>query len=163
MFQNKILTVLILCLIPFFGSCRCSKEKTPPKNFRPTVSADGVKLSFHPESPGLKQIGTVEFGSKSEFVSVLAPARIIATISTSVSGGKIVLFETPEINAQYASYIASKNTRIRASKNLARIRDMYKNQVATEKDIIEAEADANNAQAQFAEFEGKLRALGFNT
>lgn len=37
---------------------------------------------------------------------------------------------------------------------------MFKNQVATQKDIIEAEAAVNSAQAETSEFEGKLRALG---
>jgi len=163
LFQNKFLTVLIFCLIPFFDSCRCAKEKVPPKNFRPTVSADGIKITFHPESPGMKQIQVSKFDKSSDFISIGAPARIIASVASSSSGrGRIVLFESADINTLYAQYLQSRNALNRTSKNLQRIKDMYQNQVATLKDMIEVETEYGNAQAEFAETEGKLRAMGFN-
>jgi membrane fusion protein, heavy metal efflux system len=129
---------------------------------RPTVTEEGTKIKFDPESPGLKQITVSKFSESGGFITISAPARVIASITSSTSGGRIVLFESPDINAMYASYQTSRSALNRSTKNLARLQDMYKNQVATLKDIIEAEAAVNSDQAEFSEYEGKLRALGFN-
>lgn len=156
----QLITLLILLMITI-SQCK-KKQVEPPKNYRPVVSEEGQKIKFDPESPGLSQIKVSKFGEGGGFISISAPSRVIASVSTSVSGGRIVLFESPDMNAVYASYQVSKTSLIRASKNLDRVQDMFKNQVATQKDIIEAEAAVHSAQAETAEFEGKLRAIGFN-
>lgn len=152
---------LILIIAILIIGCK-EKPKQPQKNFRPVVSDEGKHIKFELDSPGLQQIKVAPYGEGGGFVTINAPSRVIASISTSVSGGRIVLFESPEINAIYASYQVSKTSLIRATKNLDRVMDMFKNQVATQKDIIEAEAAVHSAQAETSEFEGKLRALGFN-
>lgn len=156
-----ILNILLLVAISSFVACKKTQVEQP-KNYRPVISDEGKKIVFDPDSPGLGQIKVSKFGEGEGFITIAAPSRVIASISTSVSGGRIVLFESPDINGMYASYQVSKTSLIRASKNLSRVQDMYKNQVATQKDIIEAEAAVNSAQAETSEFEGKLRALGFN-
>lgn len=154
---------LILLLTVFFTFACKNKEKKPPKNMKPVVSESGKKITFPDGSQGLERIEVVRFGGSSDFISVLAPARIMATVSSSEEGGgKIILFESAENNALYSAYLHSRNAMIRATKNLARITDMYKNQVATEKEKIEAEAEASNASAEYSENQAKLRALGFN-
>ncbi|MBK6606052.1 MAG: efflux RND transporter periplasmic adaptor subunit [Leptospiraceae bacterium] len=155
------LPILLILSNSFFVSCKKAHVE-PPKNYRPVITEEGVRIKFDPESPGLTQIKVSKFGEGEGFISIAAPSRVIASISTSVSGGRIVLFESPDINGIYASYQVSKTSLIRSTKNLNRVQDMFKNQVATQKDIIEAEAAVNSAQAETSEFEGKLRALGFN-
>lgn len=159
-FKNLFIFINLI-LIPFVFACK-KKQVEPQKNYRPVVSEEGQKIKFDPESPGLSQIKVSKFGEGDGFISISAPSRVIASITNSVSGGRIVLFESPDINAIYASYQVSRTSLTRASKNLNRVQDMFKNQVATQKDIIEAEAAVNSAQAETAEFEGKLRAIGFN-
>jgi multidrug efflux pump subunit AcrA (membrane-fusion protein) len=155
---------LIVIIFIILAQINCKKkEVTPQKNFRPVVSEEGKKILFDPESPGLGQIQVNKFLKDGGFISISAPARVIATISSSLNGGgRIVLFESADLNAIYASYQLSRTSLTRASKNLNRVKDMYKNLVATEKDIIEAEAEVNSSSAEVAEFEGKLRAVGFN-
>ena len=130
---------------------------------KPEILESGKIIKFPTGSIGLDRIKTAKIEKGSNFITVGAPARIIASITSSVAGGsKIVLFESPELNSLYAEYIHSRNAVTRSSKNLKRLKDMYVNQVATEKDIIEIETEASNSQAELAETEGKLRALGFN-
>ncbi len=153
----------IIAISTYFICNKKSKKIIQHVDQRPKVSEEGHKITFPPTSPGLQQIEVSKFNKTSEFISVGAPARIIASVSSSVGNrGRIVLFESPEINTLYANYQQSRNSLNRTSKNLARIKDMYQNQVATMKDMIEAETDYGNAKAEFSETEGKLRALGFN-
>jgi multidrug efflux pump subunit AcrA (membrane-fusion protein) len=96
-------------------------------------------------------------------ISVVAPARIVASIGASTAGkDKVVLFESPDITSLYSSYRQSRSNADRASRNLVRIQDMFDNQAATGKDLNEAENDAATAHASMAEMEGRLRALGFS-
>lgn len=130
---------------------------------KPEIVEGGKLIKFPLGSIGLDRIKTAKIEKGSNFITVGAPARIIASITNSMAGGsKIVLFESPELNSLYAEYVHSRNAVSRSSKNLKRLKDMYVNQVATEKDIIEIETEASNSQAELAEAEGKLRALGFN-
>ncbi|NUM42438.1 MAG: efflux RND transporter periplasmic adaptor subunit [Leptospiraceae bacterium] len=159
-----ILGGLLLVIIATYFLCHKKARKNTPNSLtRPQVTDNGQKISFLPGSNGLQQIEVSKFDKTSEFISVGAPGRIIASVSSSLGGrGKIILFESPEINTLYANYQQSRNALNRSSKNLTRIKDMYANQVATMKDMIEAETDYGNARAEFSETEGKLRALGFN-
>lgn len=137
------------------------KTKLPPS--KPIISENGEKIEFKENSPGLEIIQTKEIGKDGEFINVDAPARLIASTSPSVSGGeRIILFESAELNDLYVGYVHSRNSLVRSIKNFERITDMFKHRVATEKDLIEAETQRNNDQAELAEFEGKLRAIGLN-
>ena len=157
---------ILLASIGFLSiySIGCTDKPKPvlSKWVMPQVKENGEKIFFPEGAAGLERIKTGKFGTGKEFINIQAPARVLASISTSVSGGRIVLFESADLNATYASYVRAKNQYNRAAKNLERIRDMFKMQVATEKDVIEAEAEAGNSRAEVAEAEAKLRAVGFN-
>ncbi len=158
------LLVIGYLIVLFFISCKDSHPKPPPIPKRPQILEEGKLIKFHEQSPALKTFKSVPARSGEGFVNVSAPARIIASISTSVggSGGKIILFESPEVTSLYSQYKQAKVAYTRSGKNLKRLEDMYKSQVATQKDLIEVETDVGNAKASLAENEGKLRALGFN-
>ena len=127
------------------------------------VRDEGRTIVFPEGSPGLEQIGVEGVKRGKATLSVVAPARIVATISPSVTGKeRIVLFETPDITSLHSSYIQSRSNADRTSRNLARIKDMFENQAATGKDVNDAENDAALARASMVEMEGRLRALGFN-
>lgn len=129
----------------------------------PEIREKGEVIFFPEGAQGRARIETRPFGTGKEFIQIQAPARVVATVGHSVSsGGRIVLFETAELNTAYANYKQARNAASRASKNLKRIKDMYAMQVATEKDVIEAETEAGNSGALVAESEGKLRAAGVN-
>jgi cobalt-zinc-cadmium efflux system membrane fusion protein len=142
------------------------KTKEEAKKYayvKPEVSEGGKIIKFPMGSVGIDRIKIAKIEKGSDFITVGAPARIIASITSSLAGGsRIVLFESPELNTLYTQYVHSRNSVTRSVKNLKRLKDMYVNQVATEKDIIEIETESSNSQAELAESEGKLRALGFN-
>lgn len=138
-------------------------KKTKLAPSKPIVSENGERIEFKENSPGLEIIKTKVIGTDGEFVNVDAPARLIASTSPSVSGEeRIILFESSELNDLYVGYVHSRNSFTRSVKNYERIKDMFKHRVATEKDLIEAETQQNNDQAELAEYEGKLRAVGLN-
>ncbi|TGK05519.1 HlyD family efflux transporter periplasmic adaptor subunit [Leptospira langatensis] len=166
--SNKFRILLIVIVaalsisIVIFGFNKHSK-KNPVHPQKAIVHDKGERIEFKENSPGLNIIKTAQIGKEGEFVNVEAPARLIATAAPSVSEGEhIVLFESAELNDLYVGYIHSKNSLNRSRKNLERIKDMFKHRVATEKDLIEAETNADNDEAELAEFEGKLRAVGLN-
>ncbi|TGK06237.1 HlyD family efflux transporter periplasmic adaptor subunit [Leptospira fletcheri] len=160
------LTLIVLAGIGSLAAAflhRGAKKMVRPPG-RPIVSEKGERVEFKDGSPGLQIIRSVTIGKEGDFVNVEAPARLIATTSPSVSGEgePIILFESAELNDLYVGYIHSKNSLSRSRKALARIQDMFKHRVATEKDLVEAETNADNDAAELAEFEGKLRAVGLN-
>lgn len=142
----------------------CGKKAPPPVIYvAPEIKEKGEVIFFPEGAQGRARIATRPFGTGKEFIQILAPARVVATVSHSVSSGsRIVLFESADLNTAYSMYKQARNAASRSSKNLKRVKDMYAMQVATEKDVIEAEADAGNSSAQVAESEGKLRAAGVN-
>lgn len=161
----QILFAILIAILAVFIIIKMKKkpEVVNAKLTKPEVLDNGGIIKFPVDSIGLDRIKVAKIEKGSEFITVGAPGRIIASITQSVSGGnQIVLFESADINTLYADYVRSRNSMTRTVKNLNRLKDMFRNQVATEKDIIEAEADANNAKAELAETEGKIRALGFN-
>lgn len=130
---------------------------------RPIVSDDGTTITFPPGSAGLDQIGVTEAREGTVLIPVIAPARVVATISPAISSpGEIIIFESPDVTTLYSQYRQSRSNVDLTSKNLARVREMFENQGATSRDINQAETDAANARSSMVEMEGRLRALGFN-
>ncbi|MFB5649748.1 efflux RND transporter periplasmic adaptor subunit [Leptospira wolffii] len=166
--SKKLRIVLIVAVAAISASIvslgfNKSAKKATARPQKAIVHDKGERIEFKENSPGLEIIKSAEIGKQGEFVNVEAPARLIATTAPSVSNGdQIVLFESAELNDLYVGYVHAKNSLNRSRKNLDRIKDMFKHRVATEKDLVEAETEVNNDEAEFAEFEGKLRAVGLN-
>lgn len=144
----------------------CSKSSDPIAlkiPGKPVVSDNGKQISFSADDPGLKRINTETINKERAMISVLAPARIVATISNAVSAKeKIVLFESADVASLYSSYKqAAANVEL-SSKNLERTKDMFKNLAATARDLNQSETEAANAKAAMAEMESRLRTAGFN-
>ena len=130
---------------------------------KPVVSDDGKTIRFPSETAGLQQIQTTEAKEGTALVSVIAPARVVATISPAITSSRnIMLFESPDITTLYSQYRQSSSNVELTSKNLIHVKEMYNNQGATARDLNQAETDAANARASMGEMEGRLRAFGFN-
>ncbi|MCZ8238258.1 MAG: efflux RND transporter periplasmic adaptor subunit [Leptospiraceae bacterium] len=164
--RKKILFILsIILFVAVLGNFLCNKKDDPKNKIPKKAEAKngGTLIVFHSQSPGLELIKTAVVGEIGDFVNIDAPARIVATTIPSVSSGnRVVLFESAELNEIYVSYVHAKNQLVRFRKTLNRNQDMFKHRVATEKDLVDAETDVSNGQAELAEFEGKLRAVGLN-
>jgi membrane fusion protein, heavy metal efflux system len=156
--------LLPFCFCVFFAACNGShKEDAKADARKGVVSAGGIVITFADGSPGLNQIQTTEARRGRATISAFAPARIVASISTSVeSNDKIIMFEAPDITSLYSSYRQAKQNADRTAKNLARVKDMFANQGVTATDVTNAESDAATARTTVGEMEVRLRTLGFN-
>jgi multidrug efflux pump subunit AcrA (membrane-fusion protein) len=164
---ERIIVVVAACLPLLLNGCTGKGDNQSAgsqAHGRASVSEEGKTIVFPEGSPGLVELATAVANRKTAVVSVIAPARVVASIAPMMTAEKepIVLFESPDITSLYSQYRQGKTNVERTSKNLARTRDMFENHAATGKDVTDAETDAANARASLAEFEGKLRAGGFN-
>jgi len=160
-----VVTIIVLLINMSFESCTDTdgKQVSQPIAGRVTISGDGQTITFPNDSPGLDEfkISTVEKGSAT--LSVIAPARVVAGISHSKSGGNdIVLFDSPDVTSLYSQYKQSRANVDLTSKNLVRVKQMYENLGVTGKDLNQAETDAATAKASLEEMEGRLKVLGYN-
>ncbi len=165
----KELSIIVASLI-FAGfienGCTNSNAKDEASFLIPqkaTVSGSGDIITFPENSPGLDEFRTTQVKKSSAVISVLAPGRVVATFSSAgVNIGKIVLFDSPDITSLYSQYKQNKASYQLATKNLARTKEMFANQAATEKDMNQAENDFATAHAAMVEMDVRLRAVGFN-
>jgi len=158
-------TPITLALLLSAAGCneRQTSGSAPAEPGRAAVTDEGKTIAFPAGSPGLQQIGTSAVRLGKATLSVVAPARVVASIPRLPAGrDTIILFESPDVTSLYSSYRQSRANAERSARNLARIRDMFDNQAATGRDLNEAENDAAASRASAAEMEGRLRAVGFN-
>jgi cobalt-zinc-cadmium efflux system membrane fusion protein len=149
-----------------FGGCHdrsgTEGEKSQPPR-RASVSDDGLIVSFPRESAALQQVTSTAVKKGSATISVIAPSRVVASfVGPNSDGDKVVLFDSPEVTSLYSQYRQSRANATRTAKNLTRAKEMFGNQASTAKDLNDAENDAATARASMAEYESKLRGLGFN-
>ncbi|TGK06457.1 HlyD family efflux transporter periplasmic adaptor subunit [Leptospira fletcheri] len=158
-FSFLALSILIYLII---GTKTSPIQKS--ESFRnPEVFGQGNLVSFPSGSGGLSRFSYWTVGVGDADFAVFAPAKVIASIKTSVhSGEKIILFDSADTTQTYAEYRRSRAVALKAFKDLQRIRDMYANQAATGRDVAEAESNLAVAKAESAETESKLRTIGFN-
>ncbi len=153
--------VLILLLLA--GCDDPSGQHQAPVSKKAVVSGDGTVVSFPPDSPGLLQFSVTAVARGTAFISVIAPARIVASVlPSSTDSGITIVFDSPDGTSLYSQYRQSVVNARRTERNLARIREMYTNQGATARDVNDAENDAAMAKASLSEMEGRLIAMGFN-
>jgi multidrug efflux pump subunit AcrA (membrane-fusion protein) len=147
----------------FFGPNGGDKKPDLSVSGNVIVSDDGRKIVFPAGSEGLNRIKSEQISTADQLVQVLAPSRIVATVSSSPDGKEtIVLFDSPDLTGLYSQFRQSKINLSLAQKNLARVKEMYESNSATEKDFTQAQSDEANARATFAEMEGRFKAYGFN-
>ncbi|EPG73729.1 HlyD family secretion protein [Leptospira fainei serovar Hurstbridge str. BUT 6] len=169
-FINNKNRILFISLISFFGiGYYCFPDKKgkdiwrQEQNRAPKISEKGNLISFPTDYSGLSRFSYITVGTGNASFSVIAPARVVASIKTSVnSGEKIVLFDSPENTQLFSEYKRNRATVIKGLKDLLRVRDMYANQAATGRDVTEAESNFAVTKAEADESESKLRTIGLN-
>ncbi len=163
-FVPAVIVVIIIAFIFLLRSDSEGDKKDDILYSREVEIVDnGSKIIFPKGSEGLDRIKAEIILRGNEIVQVLAPSRVVATVSAaSGSGDKIVLFDSPDLTGLYSQYRQSKINLQLTQKNLARIQEMYQSNAATARDLSQAESDEANAKASFAEMEGRFKAFGFN-
>ncbi|PJZ55593.1 HlyD family efflux transporter periplasmic adaptor subunit [Leptospira barantonii] len=160
-------SVLLLTLAIFLQNWNTSRKAQEhwklEKARSPRVTEAGARIEFPKEHPGLARLVYQKIGKGNAAFSVIASARVIASINTSVnSGERLILFDSGETTHLYSEYKRTRAVASKGYKDLARIKDMYVNQAATRRDVTEAESNFAVAKAESAEAESKLRTIGFN-
>ncbi|WP_425529203.1 efflux RND transporter periplasmic adaptor subunit [Leptospira stimsonii] len=160
-------SILILIFTVFFQHWRASKKAEDhwrlEKDRSPRITEGGIRIEFPKDHPGLSRLVYQKLGIGNAAFSVIASARVIASINTSVnSGEKLILFDSGETTHLYSEYKRARAVTSKAYKDLARVKDMFVNQAATRRDVTEAEANFAVAKAESSEAESRLRTIGFN-
>ena len=166
-FNKVVISLILSSFIIFVSSCdKDNKEEEIIQDAnasRPTVLDKGLRIKFPENSSGIKLIKVEEAKLGTAVISVIAPARVVATISNSVSSkDNIIMFDTPDVTSLYSQYRQTKANIVLYTKNLSRIKEMYENQGATARDMNQAENDLNLSKTFLTEMEGRLRSMGFN-
>ncbi len=167
--EKFIIGIFITTIFLMFGflvnGCSVASGKQSPvqKPDKISVTNNGKTITFSENNSGLQEFKSSPVEKGSATLSVLAPARIVASITPSENNSdKIILFDSPDVTSLYSQYRQSKANVELTSKNLARIKQMYQNLGVTAKDLNQAETDASTAKTTFEEMEGRLKVLGFN-
>lgn len=144
----------------------CSKEAPDTtysvENNRPELSADRKTIIFPVKAQGLKQFTRVPVGKKGEFISVIAPSRVIAAIFPRKGKDSKVVFENSELNEIYYNFAQATQNRKNYERNYERLQEMAKQQAATVKELRDGERDLLNSRYSEIEFQNKVRAQGFD-
>lgn len=161
-----ILSLVIISAMALETGCRTDAQagsKQESRATRAVVSENGLRVDFPKDNPGLTLIHAALIEKGKATVSVVAPARVVATIGSTLAGNeRTVLFDASDVTSLYSQYRQGRVNADRAARNFTRMKEMYDNHAATAKDLLDAETDAANAKTAMAEFEVKMRALGFN-
>ncbi len=158
----------------------CSGHKTEdvrPENIMPSVSEDGIDISFPIQSVSNNFV-TEKIQLETLKADFTAPAKISATVikSEELSTQNIILFENPDLGSNY-SLLSQHLINIRQIQNviitqrkieLERIKDLKSHGAATGKELLEAqtalsaeESNLENERAALIEHETKLKSGGF--
>jgi len=144
----------------------CTKDSASNQNIisaKIMVSGQGTTIDFPVNDPGLERIKSTTVNPGHVMISVFAPSRVVAIISSgSSTKEKVILFDSPDIASLYSSYRQAKSNVALTEKSLERIQDMFKNLAATGKDLNQAETDAAIAKVSLSEMESRLRTAGYD-
>jgi cobalt-zinc-cadmium efflux system membrane fusion protein len=158
----------VLLAAPFIQSCSDASGKDISKIRvvqHSDVTQNGMVITFPDSSTNMQRFKTTSAKEGKANVNVDAPARVVATMSSSLDKGKkgnVVLFENPDITSLFSQYRQNKTTLSLNENNLTRVREMFNNQGVTAKEVNQAEADVATARASASEMEARLRTAGFN-
>jgi membrane fusion protein, heavy metal efflux system len=88
-------------------------------------------------------------------------SRILAVPGEQVHEGQPLLtISSPDYSQMRASYLKARDTYRVADKNFARAQDLYAHNAIAERDLLQAESDRNQAQADLDANEQALKILG---
>ncbi len=144
----------------------CGHKSPPAQNITPPeiqVKDNGVHITF-PDSALSKGFRSEKVVVSSVQAQLKTPARVIATIVKSVENTEqnLVLFENPDLTANYTAFLQHVININTYKVNLARIKDLAANGASTGKEVIEAETQLANERAAIIEDEAKLKLAGLD-
>jgi membrane fusion protein, heavy metal efflux system len=128
-----------------------------------TVSPNGLEITFPPGSSQLEQIRTDTIRQTELQLGTTVPAHIaVSVVHSEFGASNLDLFETQDLAQVHSDFIKSSSALERSSKQLDRVRDLQGHKVVAEKELLDAENEYVQAQAELAEKESRLRAAGID-
>lgn len=149
-------------------STRQSKSATPELFTIPSDQMSHVQIvTIQPTklTRTLRLTGTVAynaFKTTPVITQVGGPvSRILAVPGEHVRQGQPMLeVASPDYSQLFAAYLKARNSFRVADKNYARAQDLYQHNAIAERDLLQAESDRNQAQADLNASEEAMKILG---
>jgi membrane fusion protein, heavy metal efflux system len=183
-FHHRRALVASLAAALLFGLAGCSREETKTQNKMTSYSGQsGVEASYFsvpPEQLGHLGIAVVEpttierilrlpgtvaynlFRTTPVITAVGGPvSQILVVPGESVRPGQPLLYvRSPDYSQLRASYLKARSAFYVADKNYDRAKDLYAHHAIAERDLLQAQSERNQAQADLQASEQALRILG---
>ncbi len=146
----------------------CHRSDGEPGNYQevvspPQVSTDGGEIRFASDSPQLLQIATDTVREGLVQIDLSAPVHCIVSVARSEFGtNNLYLFENQDLTQLYADFLKSASAVSRSLKNVERLRDLLSHKAAAEKEVVDAQTEFAQSQAEMAEKESRMRAAGID-
>jgi cobalt-zinc-cadmium efflux system membrane fusion protein len=157
--KNILISLSLILLI----CCKEKKAAEVKKPQRPVVEDQGKRINFRNDPQSLAFFKTAPVGKQNMEADFDAPSRIIASIVRSnENSGNLILFENPDLTANYSSFKQHQTNIAKYSLNLHRTVDLFKHGSATGKEVTDARTQLTNEQSAIIEDEAKLRLSGLN-
>jgi len=163
--MKALFSITLLGTLLVVSSCKndhpASQVKPTPK---PVVSGNGILIAFPADTVTLNFFKTTIVKNENLEAEVTAPARVVATVVPSEESKQqhLILFDNPDLTATYTALLQHNININQYHINLDRMKDLAANGAATGKDVIEAQTQLANEEADVIEQEAKLKLAGFN-
>ena len=157
--------ILIRCLLCVFiwYSISCHKSKVQSHSLiteETKVSEDGVYITLSHHKSSIFEVEKIRF--KDFILSIKTSARIVAsTIRGSALNKSLLLFDTSSSAEIFSNYVKFKVEYSRSREQLNRINDLYRNNAASGKDVLDSRTSFKETEADLRQAESELRQLGF--
>jgi len=160
--MKKLSLVFLVAIL----AASCRKESAPdadPHADDIVVKENGARIEFK-DSVASRSFRAEYVHASSAQAELKVPARVIATIVKSVENDfqNLVLFDNPDLSANYTAFLQHIININTYTVNLGRIKDLAENGAATGKEVIEAETQLANERAAIIEDEAKLKLAGLD-
>ncbi|GAB3969969.1 efflux RND transporter periplasmic adaptor subunit [Spirosoma terrae] len=158
----KVFHILFIALF-LFTSCKDKAKPVTQAIPRPTVSPDGVRISF-PDSAMIRSFATEPTHSETIRTDFAAPGHVAAMVlkSSENPSERLVLFDDPSLSNNYTAILQHRINIQTERGNLERVKDLQVHGAASGKEVIEAQTRLANEEAAIIADEATLKLAGFD-
>ncbi len=157
-------------LLAIFGlaiqSCNRSNGQTSNASnelTEPEILDGGSTIVFPPHSPQLQQFTIDTVREQAVHAEFSAPAHIaVSVVGSELQNNKIYLFESQDLSQLNSDLVTSTAALDRSAKNLRRLQELAAEKAVSDKELLDAQTDYQQAQATLAQKESMLRAAGLD-
>jgi hypothetical protein len=156
---RQLLVVLALLTV----SCKEKAKPVVKAVPRPAESTDGAKITF-PDVAMMKPFSTESAAPGAIRNDFAAPGHVAAMVVRSIESPseRLVLFDNPDLSANYTAILQHRINIQTQRGNLARVRDLQAHGAASGKEVIEAQTQLANEEAAIISDEATLKLAGFD-